>query len=217
MKKEWYVASSSLHGRFQSWNEAGLWKKIYRVMVKYYHKKRHIQWRWQAVDSKMVPAPLGGDFTGQDPTDRAKSGSKRHLWVDQRGAPLSIHVTAANAHDITAIMNLLNRPIVSRPKPKYRLDHLCADKAYDSELLRTKLRQRNFTPHIRKRDYDSDLPPPPWKGHKHPARRWVVERTISWQNDFRSLRIRWAKKSSNWLALIYFAYTLILLRMCSHA
>jgi hypothetical protein len=26
-------------------------------MVKYYHKKRHIQWRWQALDSKLVPAP----------------------------------------------------------------------------------------------------------------------------------------------------------------
>ena len=217
LKKEWYGASSSLHERFQSWNEAGLWKKIYRLMVKYYHKKRHIQWKWQAVDSKMVPAPLGGEETGPNPTDRAKSGSKRHLWVDQRGAPLSIHITSANAHDVTAIMNLLNRPIVRRPKTKYRVHHLCADKAYDSEPLREKLRQRNFKPHIRKREYDSDPPPKPLEAQKHPARRWVVERTISWQNDFRSLRIRWAKKSSNWLALIYFACALILWKMCAHA
>ena len=74
LKKEWYGAISSLHERFQTWNEAGLWKKIYRVMVKYYHKKRHNQWRWQAVDSKMVPAPLGGKHTGPNPTDRAKIG-----------------------------------------------------------------------------------------------------------------------------------------------
>ena len=91
LKKEWYGASSSLHERFQRWNKAGLWKKIYRVMVKYYHKKRHIQWRWQAVDSKMVPAPLGGDETGPNPTDRAKSGSKRHLWVDPTGSTI-IHL-----------------------------------------------------------------------------------------------------------------------------
>jgi len=215
LKKEWYGASSSLHKRFQTWNEAGLWKKIYRVMMKYYHKKRHIQWKWQAVDSKMVPAPLGGDKTGPNPTDRAKSGSKRHLWVDQRGAPLSICITSANAHDSTAIMNLLNRPVVPRPKTKYRVHHLCADKAYDSEPLRKKLHERTFTSHIRKREYDSN-PPPPLETQKHPARRWVVEQTISWQNDFRSLRIRWAKKSSNWLGLIYFACTLILWRMCSH-
>ena len=64
LKKEWYGASSSLHERFQTWNKSGLWKKIYRVMVKYYHKKRHIQWKWQAVDSKLVPAPLGGEEPG---------------------------------------------------------------------------------------------------------------------------------------------------------
>jgi len=112
LKKEWYGASSSLHKRFQEWNETGLWKRIYRLIVKYYQKKRRIQWKWQAVESKMVATLLGGDLTGSNPTDRAKSGSKRHIWVDQRGAPLSIRVTAANAHDVcvTEIMNLLNRP-----------------------------------------------------------------------------------------------------------
>ncbi len=217
LKKEWYGASSSLHKRFQEWNKSGLWKKIYRLIVKYYQKKRRIQWKWQAVDSKMVSAPLGGDLTGPNPTDRAKSGTKRHIWVDQRGAPLAIRVTAANAHDVTEIMNLINRPIVCRPKPVYKVQHLCADKAYDSEDVRTKLRKRNITPHIRKRDYgNSDPMPPPLESEKHPARRWVVERTLSWQNDFRSLRTRWAKKSVNWLAFIYLACTLILWKMCAH-
>lgn len=216
MKKEWYGASSSLHERFQTWNEAGLWKKIYRVMVKYYHKQRHIQWKRQSVDSKMVPAPLGGDETGPNPTDRAKSGSKRHLWMDQRGAPLSIHITSANAHDVTAIMNLINRPIVRKPKTKYTVQHSCAEKVYDSEPLRKKLRQRKFKPHIRKREHDSDPPPPSVEARKYPARRRIVERTISWQNDFRALRICWAKKSRDWLALICFASALILWKMCAH-
>jgi putative transposase len=214
LKKEWYGASSSLHQRFQAWNEAGLWQQIYRLMVKYYHKKRHIQWKWEAVDSTMAPAPLGGQQTGPNPTDRAKSGSKRHLWVDQRGAPLSICVTAANANDITAILNLINRPIVRRPKTKYPVHHLCADKAYDSERLREQLRRRKFVPNIRRRKYKSD-PPPALESQKYPARRWVIERTFSWQDDFRSLRVRWAKKSENWLAFIYFACTLILWKMCS--
>ena len=41
LKKEWFGASSSLHARFQQWDQAGLWKKMHRMMVKYYHKKRH--------------------------------------------------------------------------------------------------------------------------------------------------------------------------------
>src|SRR5512138_1978584 len=215
LKKEWFGASSSLHARFQRWNEAGVWKKVYRVMMKYYHKKRQIQWKWQAVDSKAVPAPLGGDLTGPNPTDRAKLGSKRHLWVDQRGAPLGIQIMSANTNDHLAMMNLLQQPIVPRPQAKYPLQHICADKAYDSEPLRHQLRQHHFTPHIRYRAF-STHPPSPLEPLRFPARRWVVERTLSWQNDFRSLRVRWAKKPGNWLALIYFACTLILWRMCSH-
>jgi transposase len=51
---------------------------------------------------------------------------------------------------------------------------------------------------------------------RYPARRWVVERTLSWQNNFRSLRVRWTKKPSNWLALIYLACTLVLWSMTSN-
>jgi putative transposase len=216
LKKEWFGASSSLHERFQTWNEAGVWKNVYRVMMKYYHKKRHIQWRWQAVDSKSVPAPLGGDFTGPNPTDRAKLGSKRHLWVDQRGAPLAIHLTPANTNDHLVMLDLLQQPIVPRPHTQHPVQHVCADKAYDSEPLRHQLRQHNFRPHIRYRAFATH-PLPPLESLRYPARRWVVERTLAWQNDFRSLRVRWAKKSSNWLAFIYFASALILWRMSSHA
>ena len=41
------------------------------------------------------------------------------------------------------------------------------------------------------------------------ARRWVVERTHSWLNRFRSILIRWAKKPANYLALLHFALALI--------
>jgi transposase len=41
------------------------------------------------------------------------------------------------------------------------------------------------------------------------ARRWVVERTHSWLHRFRSILIRWAKKPSNYLALLHFALAII--------
>jgi putative transposase len=37
------------------------------------------------------------------------------------------------------------------------------------------------------------------------ARRWVVERTHSWLNRFRSILIRWTKKPANYLAMIHIA------------
>jgi len=216
LKKEWFGASSSLHARFQAWSEAGLLKKVFRVVVLYYHAQRRIQWRWQSIDSKSVAAPLGGDLTGSNPTDRGKCGSKRHILVDGRGAPLSVIITPANAHDITCGLDLIDRTILPRPKTTYCVHHLCADKGYDSEPFRLKLRKRNYRPHIRKRHYRSKLLPPPLEPRRYPARRWVVERTLSWQNDFRSLRVRWTKKSSNWLALIYLACTFVLWSIISN-
>jgi putative transposase len=47
----------------------------------------------------------------------------------------------------------------------------------------------------------------------HPARRWIVERTISWLVKRRSLRTRWSKKAENWLALVQLACAHILLNL----
>jgi hypothetical protein len=51
------------------------------------------------VDSRSCASPLGSSDTGANPTDRAKKGSKIHILVDQRGAPLSVWIRRANQHD----------------------------------------------------------------------------------------------------------------------
>jgi hypothetical protein len=62
-----------------------------------------------------------------------------------------------------------------------------------------------FTLHLRSRGEEA------WaKRHAGAtARRWVVERTHSWLNRFRSILIRWAKKPANYLALLHFALAII--------
>jgi len=80
--RNWFgVASSVLHERFQAWQSSGLFLKMMKLMVKFYNKRRRIKWKWQAIDSKSCPAPLGGTETGKNPTDRAKKGAKLHLLV----------------------------------------------------------------------------------------------------------------------------------------
>jgi len=48
-------------------------------------------------------------------------------------------------------------------------------------------------------------------GRQH-AKRWVVERTLSWLNRYRRLLIRWEKKSENYLAFLHLACALITYR-----
>ena len=104
-----------LHERYQTWQEQGLFEKLFKKMVKYYAKERKIGWRWQAVNSMMSPAPLGGSQTGKNPTDRGKAGSKVHLLVDERGAPLAIFITGANEHDKWSADDLIVHSVAKRP------------------------------------------------------------------------------------------------------
>ena len=100
MHRDWFDASSSvLHERFQTWRKLGVFQRIMRKLVKHYAKRRDIKWKWQAIDSKSCPAPLEGEDTGRNPTDRGKQGSKIHLLVDKRGAPLAVFITGANRHE----------------------------------------------------------------------------------------------------------------------
>ena len=100
VRKEWFgVCSSTLHERFQEWQQAGIFQKVWILMLRFYARRHSIGWLFQAIDSKACPAPLGGEKTGKSPVDRGKRGSKIHLLVDQRGAPLALHITGANVHE----------------------------------------------------------------------------------------------------------------------
>jgi len=115
--RDWFgVSSSVLHERFQSWQQQGIWAKIFQTMVRFYARKRRIRWQWQSIDSKSVPSPLGGEATGRNPTDRGKRGVKIHILVDERGAPLAIHITGANQHDKWSVDDLIFSIVVTRPR-----------------------------------------------------------------------------------------------------
>lgn len=205
IERHWFgVSSSVIHERFQTWREQGLFTKVLQAMLRYYGRTRRICWTWQSVDSRSSPAPLGGKDTGKNPTDRAKLGGKIHILVDQRGAPLSVHITGANENDKWYATALILGILVRRPTTP---QHFCADKAYDSWDVHLFVQQQGYVPHIKHRRRVNEPKDPcliPGE-YQYPARRWVVERTLSWLVRRRSIRTRWCKKPENWLALIQLA------------
>jgi IS5 family transposase len=84
-------------------------------------------------------------------------------------------------------------------------DNLCLDKGYDYEKPETEARRRRVKPHIRRRGEPALTGP--IRGKK--PRRWVVERTNSWHNNFRALRIRWERIADHYLALVHLACAMI--------
>jgi len=97
----------------------GLFEKLMKRMAQYYAREcGGISWKWQAMDSKHSAVPLGGHKTGNNPTERGKSGAKINLLVDGRGAPTSVVLTGANRHDKVSAMDLIISMVLKRPAHK---------------------------------------------------------------------------------------------------
>jgi putative transposase len=193
-----FGSGSTCHRRFQQWAQDGTWERLWREQLVWYDVEHGIGWEWQAADSATVPSPLGGDATGPDPTNRGKRGTKRHVVSGRRGVPLGVVVSAANCHDMKCAETTLDSIIVPRPRPTRRHpQHLCRDKGYDYPETRRAAEARGYTVHTPRQGEDRPLPQPE---ARHPARRWLIERTNGWHNGFRKLRIRYEKKAANYLA-----------------
>ena len=85
--------------------------------------------------------------------------------------------------------------------------HLCLDKAYNSEPEEQELLKRGYLLHIpykRKKGEAVDEQRTKVSQHhkKHSPKRRVVERTNSGQNRFRKLFTRYEKKVENYLGLL---------------
>ena len=169
-------------------------------------------------------------MTGNNPTDRSKLGTKRHILTDKKGIPLSAVMSSASTHDIKLVTNVVDSMVIERPSSPYqsknrigkrrRLQHLCLDKAYNSEPEEQELLKRGYVLHIsrkekvkkRRRMWMSMLQKHILNRRKHSAKRWVVERTNSWHNRFRKLFTRYEKKMENYLGLVQFSCCMIIYR-----
>lgn len=203
-------AGSSAHDRFQEWQRAGVFRQMWQAGLLEYDAVKGIAWEWQAMDGAMTKAPLGGAATGPNPTDRAKSGTKRCLLTEGGGIPLAVTVEGANRHDMKMAQSTLDGIVIERPEPTpEKPQHLCLDKGFDYEAVRELVAARQYIAHIRSRGEEAEakreIP-----GYR--ARRWVVERTHSWMNRFRRLLIRWEKKVENYLAMLELACAFIAFR-----
>ena len=196
-------ASSTVHDRFQEWEQAGLLKALWQAGRSTYDDLVGIQWEWQAVDGAMTKAPFGHAVTGKNPTDRGKQGVKRSLLTDGAGIPLAIIIDGANRHDMKLLCATLDGIVIARPEPTIEQpQHVCLDAGYDDPLCLEHVQARSYLPHIRSRGQEQQAKATT-PGYR--ARRWVVERTHSWFNRSRRLLVRWEKKAENYLAFLHLA------------
>src|SRR5215216_2377002 len=113
---------------------------------------------------------------GQKPGGPRKEGQKRSVAVDADGIPLGSITAPANYHDSPLLSETLDtvKTLVSLPE----LANVHHDRGYDSEFTRKRLEERSLIGVISKKGGPAPL---------QATKRWVVERTNSWNNAHKKL------------------------------
>jgi putative transposase len=193
-------AASTVHDRFQLWKQAGVFRLLWESGILQLHVEGRLDWAFQSADGCQTKAPLGGEATGANPTDRGKEGVKRHLLTEANGLPIGLCVTGAHVHDVKQVEEvLLSMPFLPPMPEVEHPQHFCADKGYDSKAVRSLIGRWGYEDCIQSRwEEKQQLKTPGYR-----ARRWVCERTHSWMNRFRRLLVRWENKVANYEAMLH--------------
>ncbi len=197
---------STVHDWFQRFVADGVLREIWAELVCECDELGAVSWEWQAADGVMGKSRFEGAARGPNPTDRAKPGTKKSVIVEQAGGPLGVAIAAANVHDTKLLQTTIDAIVVERPDPTHVVQHLCLDKAYDNPTGEAACAAGGYVAHIR-RIGEEKLDD---SGNKtHPARRWVVERTLAWLQRCRAILIRYDKKAANYEGLVQLACGLL--------
>ena len=164
------------------------------------------------------PAPLDEHFCGRHVLPRKKrgfcvgktkrgKGTKLMVVASGEGLPLGVHVASASPHETKLIEATLDETAL----PEDHRGHLVADRAYDSDPLRDRLEERGLElvcPHKinRRKPKRQD-----GRTLRRYRKRWIIERTIAWLQNYRRIVIRWDRYVSIYRAFLHVACIMILL------
>jgi len=152
---------------------------------------------------------------GVGKTKRGK-GTKWMVVVDGRGLPLGNYLHSASPAEVRLAETTLAAIRVGRThragRPRQKPLRVIADKAYDSDPLRKRLRQRGIElicPHKKNRVRPATQDGRALRRYK---RRWIVERTNAWLGNFRRLVVRYDRSLTIYRAFFHIACFMIVLR-----
>ena len=148
-------------------------------------------------------------------TKRGK-GTKWMVVVDGHGIPLGDHLCSASPSEVRLAEETLAAIRVGRRRhpgrPRQKPLRVIADKGYDSDALRERLRRRGILLIAPHRSNRHRTPPQDGRILRRYKRRWTVERTFAWLGNFRRLVVRYDRSLSIYRAFFHIACFMIVLR-----
>jgi hypothetical protein len=186
-------SATTLRRRRDEWITLGLADRLRLAVLGAYDRLFGLELEHLAVDSCITKAPCGGQTAGPSPVDRRKQGLKRSTVTEAQGIPLGAVAAPANRRDDGLLAATLDTLVVVGVPPAQPVVHL--DAGYDYQPCRQVLTRRRMLGEIATRGVPAPI---------QASRRWPVERTHAWGNQYGKLR--WCTERRRrvvefWLAL----------------
>ncbi|MGP5495332.1 IS5 family transposase [Psychrobacter celer] len=186
------------YNRFNRLSKKGLWEQFF------FDLRASIDEEWVFADGSYIRCHQhsSGARRGElRATGKSRGGTttKIHLAVDSHGNPIDFKITGGDIHDSQAVDDIIEMLTDAT--------YFIADKAYDSENIRNRLKQDNISPVIPKRK-NAKQPDVAFDHYLYKLRH-LVENTFARLKHFRSIATRYEKLARNYKSMLYLACTMI--------
>lgn len=175
-----FGAKSSVHKYFTLWTNAGVFETIMRDAGEFVEERDGYRLYECFIDATLSKARGGGDDIG---VTKAGEGVKIMVLVDPRGVPVAVTTGSASPHESKLVQGLFEF-MLTLDAP----ERIIGDKAYDSDALDDELDDEcieMIAPNRKNRTPESVTQE--GRSLRRYKRRWIVERTIAWFQNFRRL------------------------------
>lgn len=193
---------SAIYKRFNLWSKKGVLMRVFKSL------RVEPDLEWEFIDGSIVKAhqhSAGARTEDNEGIGKSVAGNttKIHMAVDSYGSPIEFHITGGEVHDSKAVPTLIDR------LPS--LDYIIADRGYDSEVLREKIRDKNAIPIIpRKKNSKVGNDDIDWCLYKY---RHLVENVFARLKQYRGIATKYDKLKRNYESTLALACCMIWLPM----
>jgi len=199
-----FGSKSTVHRYFKQWVKDGVFERLMRAAGRCVEEREGFKLYECFIDGTFAKAKGGGDGVG---CTKAGKGVKIMVLVDARGLPVAVDTKPANPHESRLVQQCFDF-MLSRDLP----ERIIGDKAYDSDALAEELAEEGIeliAPH--RKNHKPEHKTQDGRPLRRYKRRWKVERTIAWLQNYRRLCIRWEKSTAMFQGFLHLGCTLLLL------
>ena len=182
---------------FRKWRDEGVFEQLSALLVGEARERlgRRREPSLGIIDSRSVRTSHHVDTDRGIDGNKKVKGRKQHVVTDSLGLVIGAAVHPANVHDSKGAMLVLD----GLRGASRRLTRIIADGGYRGNLADSVMERLGARLEVTKQ------PKLPGRDFVPAGRRWVVERTFAWMENFRRLTIDYEFRSDSTVAMIYLA------------